>query len=338
MRRSLLSTAVLALAIVCVQQALRAPVASAGGGAALPERLSETGIERGRPFSPQYPLWSDGAVKSRWVYLPPGTTIDARSTAWDFPAGTKFWKEFRFNGRKVETRMLWKASDSHWEFGSYVWDADGSDATLAPADGVVGAADLGGGKRHSIPSRIDCRSCHEARRIEVLGFNALQLSTDRDPNAIHGEPIAAGDVTLKTLVEEKLLSPARTDLLAAPPRISGDPLTRSVVGYLAANCGHCHNRDTDVPLLGASLRPGDVADGGAIARALASHRTDWQVPGTGEAPSLAINPASPDASAILVRMRSRRPSSQMPPTGTAIVDTEAVAAVRAWIGTVDRRP
>ena len=54
MRRSLLSTAVLALAIVCVQQALRAPVASAGGGAALPERLSETGIERGRPFSPQY--------------------------------------------------------------------------------------------------------------------------------------------------------------------------------------------------------------------------------------------------------------------------------------------
>ena len=29
------------------------------------------------PFSPQYPLWSDGAKKSRWVRIPKGTFIDA---------------------------------------------------------------------------------------------------------------------------------------------------------------------------------------------------------------------------------------------------------------------
>ena len=49
--------------------------------------LSETGLyaagrpglsstRRTAPFSPQYPLWSDGAAKARWIYLPPGTAID----------------------------------------------------------------------------------------------------------------------------------------------------------------------------------------------------------------------------------------------------------------------
>src|SRR5687767_4861973 len=70
-----------------------------------PPRLIDTGLYaegqpgaidlRKRPFSPQYPLWSDGAAKARWVYLPPGARIDARDTAeWQFPAGTRFWKEF----------------------------------------------------------------------------------------------------------------------------------------------------------------------------------------------------------------------------------------------------
>ncbi len=28
-------------------------------------------------FSPQYPLWTDGATKRRWISLPPGSAIDA---------------------------------------------------------------------------------------------------------------------------------------------------------------------------------------------------------------------------------------------------------------------
>src|SRR5688500_16308576 len=83
----------------------------------LPRLLSETGLyaqpatltvdPQNRPFSPQYPLWSDGAQKARWVRLPAGTAIDAADIdRWDFPVGTRFWKEFAFNGRKVETRFL----------------------------------------------------------------------------------------------------------------------------------------------------------------------------------------------------------------------------------------
>src|SRR5688572_325136 len=70
-----------------------------------PQRLVETGLYasdrpgviagRHRPFSPQYPLWSDGAAKARWVYLPDASSIDATDPgAWNFPVGTRFWKEF----------------------------------------------------------------------------------------------------------------------------------------------------------------------------------------------------------------------------------------------------
>jgi len=79
-----------------------------------PPRLSETGLydssgaidPRNFPFIPQYPLWSDGAEKVRWVRLPAGEKIDISDIdAWRFPAGTKFWKQFSWGGRKVETRM-----------------------------------------------------------------------------------------------------------------------------------------------------------------------------------------------------------------------------------------
>src|SRR5262249_29189727 len=183
--------------------------------APLLQRLTETGLYSSdrsetiasgvRQFLPQYPLWSDGLKKRRWIALPPDSSIDATSElAWDFPVGTKFWKEFSFNGRRIETRMLWKTSATTWKAASYVWNDDGTDAVLAPADGVPGVAEIAPGKRHSIPSRTDCLACHGATRTGPLGFNALQLSTDRDPTAIHGEPLAPGMITLADLVKERL--------------------------------------------------------------------------------------------------------------------------------------
>src|SRR5688572_2816567 len=81
-----------------------------GPASPLPQRLSEAGLfvagstTEIRPelltFSPQYPLWSDGAVKRRWIYLPPGSFIDAKQPdEWEFPRGTQLWKEFSVGRR-----------------------------------------------------------------------------------------------------------------------------------------------------------------------------------------------------------------------------------------------
>ena len=140
----------------------------------MPERLSETGLylqgtltvdPRNRPYSPQYPLWTDGAVKSRWIRLAAGARIDARTTdAWTFPVGTIFWKEFTFAGRKVETRMLRRSSADRWSYASYVWNDAQTDALLAPEQGVPAVAEVAPGKRHDVPTREDCRARRRARR------------------------------------------------------------------------------------------------------------------------------------------------------------------------------
>ncbi len=337
--------AALAVAGTSWRRALAA--SPAGPPLVAPETLMETGLyesgrpgvvaARNQPFSPQYPLWSDGASKRRWIFLPAGATIDASDAyEWNFPVGTKLWKEFAFGGRKVETRFLWKTSDAEWAFASYVWNADGTSAEKAPEDGLPRVAEIAPGKSHSIPSLTECRACHVSNRTEVLGFNALQLSTDRDPNAIHGESLEPGMATLATLVNDGRLTPARTDLVTTPPRIEAPSADeRSLLGYLAGNCGVCHNRTTDLAPLGLHWKQGELATAGADpAQRLLAHRTKWQVPGVPEGESLLIDPAHPEQSALVRRMKSRWAASQMPPLGTVVSDREALSVVERWISTL----
>ena len=63
----------------------------------------------------------------------------------------------------------------------------------------------------------------------ILGFNALQLSDDRDPNALHREPLTGEMVTLRALVDEDLTTPRRPEFVTAPPRVAaGSPQPRQL--------------------------------------------------------------------------------------------------------------
>jgi hypothetical protein len=310
----------------------------------LPARLSDTfsGPPSGgpsaavRPFAPQYPLWTDGAQKSRWLQLPPGTRIDTRHTErWEFPVGTRLWKEFAFNGRKVETRLLWRSSADGWTFASYAWNEAQTEAMLAPPEGIRRAAEIAPGKWHAIPSREDCRACHDNGRT-VLGVTALQLSEDRDPHAPHAEPLQPGMLTLRALADEGLVT--APDALRGPaPRIPGDARTRAALGYLTANCGHCHHDESRAntvrhPLLmPAFATPAQVA---ATIDTLLAQRTTWDLPHTEPGTTTLLRAGAPDASAIVARMRSRRPSTQMPPLGTVLPDHDAIELLARWIETL----
>lgn len=191
--------------------------------ATLPGCLSQTGLDDAavRAFEPRFALWSDGAAKRRWIALPPGGRIDAsRPDAWRFPAGTRLWKEFSVDGRRVETRHIVLGADGRWEFASYVWD--GADAVRAPVRGQT--LTLPGGKTYAVPSVGDCVACHAGARSPVLGFAALQL----------GPAVPA-------LVREGLLSGApEAWATQAPDFLAANPAEQAARGYLHANCGHCH--------------------------------------------------------------------------------------------------
>lgn len=316
------------------------PTAANAAGTPPPSRfLSETGLFvagstfQTAPgvlvFSPQYPLWSDGAAKRRWIWLPPGASVDAREPdAWQFPIGTRLWKEFSL-GRRVETRMIERLGDGSWRFAVYVWREDGSDAELAPTAGLralpVDGAPNG---RYAVPSETDCRACHEGGAAPVLGFSALQLSPDRDPLAPHAEPRGASDVDLPALVERGVLRNLSSALLEQPPRIqAASPTERAALGYLHGNCGHCHvdprESENGVPLdLLLKQYVARVASAEAVRRSIFGAASRFRAHGTRD---------SERAEIIALRMRSRDPRVQMPPLGTQTPDSLSLSLIERWI-------
>jgi hypothetical protein len=71
--------------------------------------------------------------------------------------------------------------------------------------------------------------------------------------------------------------------------------------------------------------------GAGFSRLVGQPTSKWQIPHAPEGASHFVTPGSPDLSAILVRMKSRRPSTQMPPLGSVLHDKEALALVAEWI-------
>lgn len=337
-------------AFVCLAPLVLIAAGARGDGPAqpaarLPLHLSETGLYAAGSaavvradnlaFSPQYPLWSDGATKRRWLHIPPGSSIDAsRPDEWDFPPGTKVWKEFA-QGRRVETRLIERLGDGAWRYATYVWNDEGTDARLAPAAGIRALPVSGApGGRYAVPAEPDCRACHEGAAVPVLGVSALQLSPDRDPLAPHAEPRRAADADLRELVARGWLRNLPATLLDRPPRIAApSPVARAALGYLHANCGHCHNDNGSPPpvdlVLAQSAARSETSFATAM-RSLVGARSRYRAPGMHASAPL-IDAGDPETSVLAARMRSRDPHVQMPPLGSDLADTEALGLVERWI-------
>ena len=284
-------------------------------------------------FVPQYPLWSDGSTKRRWMRLPPGTSIDASDPdAWDFPRGTKLWKEFSA-GRRVETRYVERLPDGSWRFATYLWNAEGTEAVLAPARGRTLAVDGAPGGRYAVPSRADCLACHDAGAVPVLGVSALQLSPDRDPLAPHAERPRDDHADLRALVDRGLVRGLPASMLDSPPRIaSADPVERAALGYLHGNCGQCHDANGALAGLDLALKQ-SAADPRASARAsldsLVGRASRFRKHDAETAQRIVAG--SVEDAVLLQRMRSTHPLTRMPPLGTSVVDDDGVALLERWI-------
>jgi hypothetical protein len=282
--------------------------------AALPERLSETGLYSDLaseaiapdvlPYRPRFELWSDGAEKRRWLALPAGTQIDSTDPDdWVFPDGTRIWKEFSRNGVRVETRLIARVG-SDWVAQAYVWRDDEDDAIAAPA-GYIDAR----GTPHDVPASGECAGCHGGRNSFVLGISALQLAYDAP----------AGELDLADLNAANALAVPVADSIALP----GDEVTQSALGYLHANCGHCHNSAApERPCLDPD--PYDFwlrIDGLASVESTSTYTS---------AVRAAIQPGDPDGSSVIRRM-SARSLRRMPPLGSRVVDDHAIETLRTWI-------
>jgi hypothetical protein len=279
------------------------------------------------PFAPAVPLWSDGTDKERWVRLPSGTTVDASNPSeWVFPDGTKLWKQFARDGRRIETRLWQKVRSGFWVDATYAWNDDESAAVQSKGGDIP----FGNGTYH-IPTQDECEKCHRGRTEHILGFEQVEL----------GLPGASG-VTLERLVADGRLSPppASTNLVIGD---DGTGAAAPALGWLHANCGiTCHNSNSNSIGYAAGMilrldpsqldgRPVSGMDPLRTTVGVMVNTPDWH-------DRARIVAGDPAASLLYQLISNRGMGNQMPPFASNQVDVQHVALVEAWIRQMPAAP
>ena len=289
------------------------------------------------PYEVIAPLFSDYALKRRFVYMPEGATIgyDPESF-WTLPEGSILIKTFSYPGdqrdpgageRLLETRLL-VFSEGEVQTQIYVWDEAQRKAVrkVAGAKLPVEWTHFDGSTRtndYLVPNSNQCLDCHGKRgQTHTLGLVTRQL--DRDDQIEHFEALGLFDRTPEPYAErDRLVNPF------------GDaPLSLRARSYLDANCSQCH------------MQGGDATESGMW--------IDWKHTGPDEAPTrwgvckrptsaggatcgneVDIAPGEPERSIYMCRVKSTDSKVQMPPLGRNLVHEEAVGLLREWIASLD---
>lgn len=280
------------------------------------------------PYALNTPLWSDGAEKLRFIYLPRSTRLEADGEGLlKFPVGAAIIKTFAFgegaDRRLIETRVLLHRADG-WVALPYRWNAEQTDATLALAGGRIDlVTPAGEAISYAIPNKNQCKTCHSKDgQVIPIGPKARNLSAEWLAQMAGVE--ARGSLDMVPAVAQRL--PVWS---ARKPSDPAAPLARA---YLEVNCAHCHQPGGSASNSGLDLRweQADPHAYGIAKRPVAAGR------GAGEA-EFSILPGHPDQSILLYRMESTDPGVAMPELGKASVDRDGVAVVRRWISEMKQR-
>jgi uncharacterized repeat protein (TIGR03806 family) len=255
-------------------------------------------------------LFTDYAEKQRLIKVPPGKTITAVNDGLpQFPDGTLLVKTFYYYNDKrdpskgkrlIETRLLIK-NNNQWLAGTYVWNAEQTEATLATSGSstAVSWIDEKAITRkiaYRIPGTRDCASCHNANNtimpvgLKVRNLNITVMRNNRPINQ------------LQYLQQAGIMDEANPQQFATLPAWQNEKynIQDRVRAYLEVNCAHCHR------------------DEGSCARSAV--RFAWEIP-----------LANTRITATNKRIVSLMAKGNMPRIGTTLVDTAALALIKQYL-------
>lgn len=293
--------------------------------------------ERVLPYDLTTPLFSDHAIKLRFVYVPSGETAAYRDhEVFEFPVGTALIKTFAYPGgsagpsgdlRLIETRLLLR-SQSGWHAWAYLWNEDQTDAILKVTGARVPVTSTTPDGEpidftYSVPNKNQCKGCHSLHgEVAPIGPKSRNLNRD----------LAYADRPENQLAKwtDRAILTGTPDLNAAPKvpdwRDETEDLNARARAWLDVNCAHCHRREGPASNSGLFLTWGesDPVALGIRKRPVAAGR------GSGGL-LFDIAPGDPDGSILLHRIESVEPGVMMPELGRSLPDDDAVRIIRSWI-------
>lgn len=308
------------------------------------------------PFEVSSPLFTDFALKHRFMYVPQadGCNVGYDETdKWDFPVGTVLIKTFAFpvdegepqlGEQLIETRLLVKETGSLWRPFVYQWTPSGDVAVRNPVGNNVAVTytladdSVREIPNYAIPEEQACVKCHDVGgRILPLGPSTPMLNVSHDYGS--GAVNQIDHMTVLGLFD-RTPEPAGQRLTYPDPFAPGGDATDKARAYLQSNCGHCHSRtgpvaDKTLYLDWSSTDPMGETDpvhwGVCKPATSAGNTTDC------EGFALDIEPGVVDDSLLACRVETVK-TGLMPPIGRSQLHPEGLALIEQWIVDMDYLP
>lgn len=290
------------------------------------------------PYKPASTLFTDYALKKRFVWMPAGRKAQYVSDdrVLDFPAGSALIKTFYYDHaapegvtRIIETRVMIRKAEG-WIFAEYVWNADQSDALLDMEGSYTDISwqnEAGSLKhtRYRIPSGTECYTCHKSNDHPVpigpkpQNLNNAYTYSDGSSNQLQ-KWIATG------YLESSGLPAAIASTIDYSD--STQPLTLRLRSYLDINCGHCHQEGSHCDYRPIRLAFSETSDPRHIGVCVVPDEN------IGDELKYVIMPQHPEHSEMYYRLSATGADVRMPLLGRSLVDEAGLALLKQWINTL----
>jgi len=295
------------------------------------------------PYDVSAKLFSDYALKSRFIVLPSGEQLTYKPDgSFNFPLESILIKTFYYpadlrmpeeNIRFMETRLLIHTRDG-WMGFPYVWNEEQTEADLEIAGkrlnvSFINPAGQSINFEYSVPNFNQCKGCHvNQNRMIPIGPKVRLLNHDFDYD----------DGKMNQLVKWDML-----DMISGLPSVSSLPHTpdyndlesgsieERARALIDINCAHCHRLDAPGETSGLflNIEETDPTRLGIYKPPVAAGRGSGNLDYT-------IVPQYPDQSIMIYRMESTDPGMMMPELGRKLVHKEGIELVKKWIQEMEK--
>ncbi len=285
------------------------------------------------PYEPASSLFTDYALKNRFIWLPNGSKGHYISDheLINLPVGAVLIKTFYYdsvlplnNTKIIETRLMIKKANG-WIFAEYVWNDNQTEAYLQMDGSHTNISWLQNGVTKStnyrIPSETECLICHKkSSKPEPIGIKPQNLNTDY--------PFSSGiqNQLQKWIAEGKLENNIPSSIVSTVDyNDQSHSLRLRLRSYLDINCAHCHRENSH-----CDYRPLRLA----FNETIQSINMGICVP-----PDEAINPTlveiivpgNVNKSMMHFRLNSTEAANRMPLLGRTLVHDEGVNLLEQFI-------
>lgn len=285
------------------------------------------------PYAPASTLFTDYALKKRFVWMPSGTkaTYTADNKILELPIGSALIKTFYYdnvlpdgNTVLMETRVMIRKS-SGWIFAEYIWNEEQTEAYLNMDGSFKNISWSQNGtvksSNYRFPSATECLVCHKKNNQPIpIGIKPQNL------NIAYNYANGSSNQLQKWIAVGYLENNIPSNILSTVDyHDETESINDRLRSYLDINCAHCHAEgshcdyrpmrlafsETAMPInLGLCVQPDEFIN---------SSLTNI------------ITPGNKDKSMMYFRLNSTLQNQRMPLLGRTIVHEEGVQLLEDWI-------